>query len=48
MSLTKSAPFKLSVVIPVYNEQYTIGEVIDKVRSVDLSRTMDQQMLLRR
>lgn len=27
---------KLSVVIPVYNEESTIGEVIDKVRAVDL------------
>jgi glycosyltransferase involved in cell wall biosynthesis len=36
VSPTKSAPLKLSVVIPVYNEQNTIGEVIDKVRSVDL------------
>jgi glycosyltransferase involved in cell wall biosynthesis len=27
---------KLSVVIPVYNEQETIGEVIDRVRGVDL------------
>ena len=37
MSPTKSAPLKLSVVIPVYNEQDTIGEVIDKVRNVDLA-----------
>jgi len=36
MSFTKSAPLKLSIVIPVYNEQDTIGKVIDKVRSVDL------------
>lgn len=36
MSFTKSAPVKLSVVIPVYNEQDTIGTVIDKVRRVDL------------
>jgi glycosyltransferase involved in cell wall biosynthesis len=36
MSFAKSAPLKLSVVIPVYNEQETIGKVIDKVRSVDL------------
>jgi glycosyltransferase involved in cell wall biosynthesis len=27
---------KLSIVIPVYNEQDTIGEVIDKVRGVEL------------
>jgi glycosyltransferase involved in cell wall biosynthesis len=36
MSFTKSARLKLSVVIPVYNEQDTIGKVIDRVRSVDL------------
>jgi hypothetical protein len=55
MSFTKSAPLKLSVVIPVYNEQDTIGKVIDRVRSVDLlllrrlsSQTMGQQMLLHR
>ena len=27
---------KLSVIIPVYNEESTIGQVIDKVRLVDL------------
>lgn len=36
MSPTESAPLTLSVVIPVYNEQATIGEVIDRVQSVDL------------
>ncbi len=36
MSLSGSASLKLSVVIPVYNEQETIGEVIDRVRRVDL------------
>ena len=36
MSLDKAPHLKLSIVIPVYNEQETIGEVIDKVRSVDL------------
>ncbi len=36
MSSAESAPLTLSVVIPVYNEQSTIGEVIDKVRQVDL------------
>jgi glycosyltransferase involved in cell wall biosynthesis len=29
-------PLKLSIVIPVYNEQDTIGEVIERVRAVDL------------
>jgi len=28
---------KLSVIIPVYNEESTIGEVIGKVRDVELS-----------
>jgi glycosyltransferase involved in cell wall biosynthesis len=32
----KPPKIKLSVIIPVYNEQETIGEVIDKVHSVDL------------
>ena len=36
MSPAQSPSLKLSVVIPVYNEQDTIGEVIDRVRSVDL------------
>jgi glycosyltransferase involved in cell wall biosynthesis len=36
MSHAESSPLKLSVVIPVYNEQDTIAEVIDRVRSVDL------------
>lgn len=29
-------PLKLSIVIPVYNEQDTIGEVIERVQAVDL------------
>ena len=29
---------KLSVIIPVYNEESTIGEVIDRVQAVDLGR----------
>jgi glycosyltransferase involved in cell wall biosynthesis len=36
MPLAEPPPHKLSVVIPIYNEQETIGEVIDKVLSVDL------------
>jgi len=36
MSSKESMTLKLSVVIPVYNEQETIGEVIDRVCSVDL------------
>jgi glycosyltransferase involved in cell wall biosynthesis len=45
MSLTKSTPLKLSVVIPVYNEQDTIGEVIGKVRSVDLG-TITKEIII--
>jgi glycosyltransferase involved in cell wall biosynthesis len=36
MSSTELTTLKLSIVIPVYNEQDTIGDVIDKVRRVDL------------
>lgn len=36
MSSEELPALKLSVVIPVYNEQATIGEVIDRVRGVDL------------
>lgn len=31
-------PLKLSVIIPVYNEESTVGEVIQKVRSVDIPK----------
>jgi glycosyltransferase involved in cell wall biosynthesis len=37
MAFSQGTPQKLSVVIPVYNEQDTIGEVIAKVCGVDLS-----------
>lgn len=36
MSVAESAPLKLSIVIPVYNEQDTLGEVIDRVLNADL------------
>jgi glycosyltransferase involved in cell wall biosynthesis len=42
MSLGKSAPLTLSIIIPVYNEQATIGEVIDKVLAVDLGPIQKQ------
>ncbi|MBW2479889.1 MAG: glycosyltransferase family 2 protein, partial [Deltaproteobacteria bacterium] len=31
---------KVSVIIPVYNEKSTIGEIIDRVRAVDLEKEM--------
>jgi glycosyltransferase involved in cell wall biosynthesis len=30
-------PVKLSIIIPVYNEEQTIGEVVERVRAVELS-----------
>jgi len=36
VSISQSPPLKLSVVIPVYNEQETIGEVIRRVYDADL------------
>jgi glycosyltransferase involved in cell wall biosynthesis len=36
MSLAEASSCKLSIVIPVYNEQETIAEVVDQVRGVDL------------
>ena len=35
---------KLSVIIPVYNEELTIDEVIDKVRAVELP--MDKEVIV--
>ena len=34
------APMRISVIIPVYNEKSTIGEIIDRVRAVDLEKEM--------
>jgi glycosyltransferase involved in cell wall biosynthesis len=31
---------KVSVIIPVYNEKSTVGEIIDRVRAVDLEKEM--------
>jgi glycosyltransferase involved in cell wall biosynthesis len=36
MSIEREGSLKLSIVIPVYNEEGTIGQVIDRVRAVDL------------
>ena len=36
MVTTESNSITLSIVIPVYNEQDTIGEVIEQVSNVDL------------
>ena len=34
--LGRIIPVKLSIIIPVYNEEQTIGEVVERVRAVDL------------
>jgi glycosyltransferase involved in cell wall biosynthesis len=31
-----ASPTKLSIIVPVYNEEQTIGEVIERIRAVDL------------
>ena len=31
-----TSPTKLSIIVPVYNEEQTIGEVIERIRAVDL------------
>ncbi len=36
MTLAQSSPQRLSIVIPIYNEQETIAEVVEKICSVDL------------
>jgi glycosyltransferase involved in cell wall biosynthesis len=45
MSSRESTTLKLSVVIPVYNEQETIGQVIDRVRDVDLG-SIEKEIIL--
>ena len=45
MSATETRPLTLSIVIPMYNEQATIGEVIDKVRHVDLG-SIEKQIIV--
>jgi glycosyltransferase involved in cell wall biosynthesis len=45
MSSTESTALKLSVVIPVYNEQETIGPVIDRVLGVDLG-TIEKEIIV--
>jgi cellulose synthase/poly-beta-1,6-N-acetylglucosamine synthase-like glycosyltransferase len=30
---------KLSIIIPVYNEEQTISEVVERVRAVDIGRS---------
>ena len=36
---------KLSIIIPVYNEEQTIGEVVERVRAVD-SATIEKEMII--
>jgi glycosyltransferase involved in cell wall biosynthesis len=45
MSSRESTTLKLSIVIPVYNEQETIGQVIDRVRDVDLG-SIEKEIIL--
>ena len=45
MSSTESTTLKLSIVIPVYNEQETIAQVIDRVRGVDLG-SFEKEIIL--
>ena len=42
---TESTALKLSIVIPVYNEQETIGQVIDRVLGVDLG-TIEKEIIV--
>ena len=37
---------KLSIVIPVYNEARTVGEVIDKVRELDFGAGLDKEIIV--
>ena len=40
-----AAPIKLSIIIPVYNEEQTIGEVVERVRAVDLG-AIDKEIII--
>lgn len=37
---------KISIVIPVYNEARTVGEVIEKVRAVDLGASLEKEIII--
>lgn len=37
---------KISIIIPVYNEAATVGAIIDKVRSLDLGRDVDKELIV--
>jgi len=38
-------PLKLSVLIPVYNEEYTVDEILDKVREVELPDGLQREIV---
>lgn len=37
---------KISIIIPVFNEAKTVGGVIDKVRTLDLGRDLDKEIIV--
>ena len=41
----KEQPLKLSVLIPVFNEEYTVDEILDKVRSVELPGGLQREIV---
>ena len=46
MRLFESTLLKLSVVIPAYNEEKTIGAILDRVREVQLPGGMDKELII--
>ncbi|HXU73035.1 MAG TPA: glycosyltransferase family 2 protein [Polyangia bacterium] len=37
---------KISIIIPVFNEAGTVGEIIDKVRGLDLGRDVEKEIIV--
>ena len=46
LRLFESTLLKLSVVIPAYNEEKTIGAILDRVREVQLPGGMDKELII--
>ena len=46
MRLLESTLLKLSIVIPAYNEEKTIGAILDRVREVKLPGGMDKELII--